>query len=134
MFASRFALFATVVAAAGLTSACTRTVVYQERDAKPVVVSDKNGPPPHAPAHGYRHRHARDDVTLVYDADLDVYVVTGYEACYFSAGQYFRDTGTAWEWSVSIEGPWKVVEHNSDVPPGLRHRGHKHGRDKGKTK
>jgi hypothetical protein len=131
MSASRITIITTIVAAAALTPACTRTVAYQERDAKPVVVADNpGGPPAHAPAHGYRHRHAKDNVVLVYDADIDVYVVSGYEACYFSAGQYFRDAGSSWEWSVSIEGPWKAVAHDSDVPPGLRHRGHGYGKAK----
>jgi len=125
MHASRTMILATIAAAA-LSAACTRTVVYQEREHKPVVVTQEkeNGPPPHAPAHGYRHKHAKDDVTLVYDSGIDVYVVTGYKGVYFSAGQYFRDSGSSWEWSVSIEGPWKVVAKSSDVPTGLREKGH----------
>jgi hypothetical protein len=131
MIASRTTTLWGLVAGAVLASACTRTVVYQERNPKPVVVTDtKGGPPSHAPAHGYRCKHAKDNVVLVYDADVDVYVVSGYKNCWFSAGQYFRDTGISWEWSVSIEGPWKVVTRDSDVPPGLRHSGHKHGKEK----
>jgi hypothetical protein len=117
----------TVVAATTALVGCTRTVVYHERDPKPVVVKDvEPGPPPHAPAHGYRHKHAGDGVILVYDTDIDVYVVNGHRDCYYSAGQYFRLAEASWEWSVNIEGPWKVVAHSSDLPPGLRH--HKHGK------
>jgi hypothetical protein len=131
------------IAATALTAACTRTVVHQERSNKPVVVSHEegNGPPPHAPAHGYRHKHAKDDVTLVYDTGIDVYIVSGMPGCYFSAGQYYRDSGTAWEWSVSIEGPWKTVKSSTDLPPGLRAKGHDKGnkhkdenKGKGKSK
>ena len=133
MNSNRLTTLVTIAAAAAAMSACTRTVVYQERNTKPVVVSDeKSGPPPHAPAHGYRHKHARDNVTLVYDTGIDVYIVTGYKDCYFSAGQYFRDAGVSWEWSVSIEGPWKVVTQSSDLPSGLRQKGHNKGKHKDK--
>jgi len=126
------AMFLAAVVAAVLTPACTRTVVYQERNPKPVVVTDEHhGPPPHAPANGYRYKHSKDNVTLVYDAGIDVYVVSGYKDCYYSAGQYFRLVKSSWEWSVTIEGQWKVVSHSSDVPSGLRHK-HGHGNDHGK--
>lgn len=144
MHPTRFMII-TALAATALTAACTRTVVYQEqeRGPKPVVVSEEkgNGPPPHAPAHGYRHKHAKDNVTLVYDTGIDVYIVSGIPGCYFSAGQYYRDTGSTWEWSVSIEGPWKVVKSSTDLPSGLRTKGHEHGKkhkekneSKGKSK
>jgi hypothetical protein len=114
---------------AATSAACTRTVVYKEKSSGPVLVDEKNGPPDHAPAYGYRRNHAgADDVVLVYDATIGVYVVSGYDECYYSAGQYFRFVSARWEWSVSLGGTWKVVTKISDVPPGLRnHRGHGHG-------
>ena len=48
-----------------------------------------NGPPPHAPAHGYRHKH-QHGVELVYSSELGVYVVVGFPNHYFSEGHYFR--------------------------------------------
>ena len=131
MNVTRILMIATIAAAASAFVGCTRTVVYKERDPDVVVVTDAPGPPPHAPAHGYRLKHAHDNVELVYDSDVDVYVVVGYENCYFSAGQYFRFVASTWEWSVGVEGPWKVVVHESDVPPGLCHR---HGKGHGKKR
>jgi len=96
------------VVAASLTPACTRSIAYQERDVQPAVVTERG--------------------QLVYDADTDVYVVSGYENCYYSAGQYFRRVGSSWEWSVNVESGWTVVSHSSDVPSGLRHKKHGHGK------
>ena len=64
-------------------------------------------------------------------------MVSGMPGCYFSAGQYYRDSGTTWEWSVSIEGPWKTVKSSTDLPPGLRAKGHDKGnkhKDENKSK
>jgi hypothetical protein len=84
------------------------------------VVGDHNGPPDHAPAHGYRKKQGNESVVLVYDAKMDVYVVSGQEDCYYTAGQFYRKVQGAWEWSVCIDGPWKAVERRNDLPPGLR--------------
>jgi hypothetical protein len=73
------------LAATALTAACTRAVVYQERDPKPVVVQaekNDNGPPPHAPAHGYRAKHQYryyPCCSTYYDADRGMwfYIKTG---------------------------------------------------------
>jgi hypothetical protein len=131
MNATRVVLIVSVAVAACSLGCAKKTVVYQERDPDVVVVDGHPGPPPHAPAHGYRMKTAHEGVELVYDADIDVYVVTGHTNCYFSAGQYFRFQMSTWEWSVSVEGPWKVVSSDSDLPPGLRH---KHGKGHGKKK
>ena len=48
----------------------------------------KGGPPPWAPAHGYRHKHHGAD--LVFDAHIGVYVVVGHPHVYFHDGHYFR--------------------------------------------
>ena len=134
MNANRLTMIATVIAATSIVVGCTRAVVYKENDV-PLVAGkvEPNGPPSHAPAHGYRLKHARDGVELMYDADIDVYVVVGYEDCWYTAGQYFRLGDHRWEWSVNVEGPWKVVAHESDVPPGLRHP-HGHGRKVARNK
>lgn len=115
-------------------AACTRTVVYKESSSGPVLVDEKNGPPAHAPAYGYRRNHADgDEVALVYDSTLKVYVVSGYDDCYYSSGQYFRFVAERWEWSVSMSGTWKVVANMNDVPVGLRQH-HGHGNAKGHGK
>jgi len=109
-----------------------------------IVYSDKHGPPPHAPAHGYRckHRHGHDDVELVYDSSIQVYVVAGRSGHYFLDGYYFRVTDGGWYSCKSVSGPW-VRCSSERVPPGLakryaRHedndkgKGKAHGSDKGK--
>jgi hypothetical protein len=101
-----------------------------------VVYSDKHGPPPHAPAHGYRckHRHAHEDVELVYDSSIQVYVVVGRPQHYFLDGYYFRVTDGGWYSCKSVSGPW--VRCSKDrIPPGLAKRGSaEDGGGKGKGK
>lgn len=91
-----------------------------------------NGPPPHAPAHGYRHKH-QQGVELVYDSELGVYVVIGFPNHYFYEGHYFRLGGEDWEISMHIEGPW-IVAANDVLPSGLKFKGKGKGKAKGKHK
>lgn len=138
MNASRMLVAMIILAAVGLSAGCTRKVVYKERSPEPPVVvhEQKSGPPPHAPAHGYRHKHQGDDVVLVYDTGLDVYVVSGYKDCYYSAGQYFRFVDGSWEWSVSVSTGWRIVADYREIPSSLctKHgKGKSHG-NKGKGK
>jgi len=79
------------------------------------------GPPPHAPAHGYRHR-LPDGVELVYDAGLGVYVVIGYPDYYFLDGRYYRYFDNDWLSGPGVAGPW-VRPSSAAVPPGLRKKG-----------
>ncbi len=92
-------------------------------------VAKRAGPPPHAPAHGYRHkRHdtSGTQVTLQFDTDLGVYVVLGHRDHYWSSDRYFRWSGEHWEVSTELEGGWTVVV-SGDVPPRLvaKHAHHK---------
>jgi len=91
----------------------TGTVVVVDRD---VVVESKHGPPPHAPAHGYRARH--QNVDLVYDTGLGVYTVVGHRGCYYRDSRFYRRHDNAWEMSTSIKGPWRTTTIAS-VPNGL---------------
>jgi hypothetical protein len=84
------------------------------------VAQDESGPPDHAPAYGYREKRGNEKVVLVYDDRMDVYVVSGQDDCYYTAGQFYRKVQGAWEWSVCIDGPWKSVARRNDLPPGLR--------------
>lgn len=129
MNATRFAPMAAIIIAAAMTAACaSRTVVYKESSPKTVVIDDdQGGPPPHAPAHGYRAKHEDDNVVLVYDKRLEVYVVSGYPDCYYTAGQYFRFVDGSWEWSVSINAGWRIVADYREVPSSLCA---KHGKGK----
>jgi hypothetical protein len=89
------------------------------------------GPPPHAPAHGYRHKHRNRD--LVYDANIGVYVVVGLPDVWFLDGSYFRWYGERWEMGVSVDGPWRVARESA-VPFKLREKRHPHGGPPGQRK
>ena len=84
-----------------------------------------HGPPPHAPAHGYRHK--QHGVELVYDSGRGVYVVVELPNHFYFKGHYYRHRETQWEVGVHIDGPWELVSEKS-LPPGLR------GKEKGKGK
>lgn len=71
----------------------------------PVVV--KAGPPPHAPAHGYRHKHGK--IVLVYDAGLDVYIIDGHAGYYYCRDRFYRARGGNWQASFDFSGPWRTV-------------------------
>lgn len=85
----------------------------------PVVA--KRGPPPHAPAHGYRHKRRQDAVDLVFDSGLGVYVVVGLHDHYFHADRYYRLAGGAWQVSLRINRGWTALEASA-LPPGLAKR------------
>ncbi len=89
------------------------------------------GPPPHAPAHGYRHKHRDRD--LVFDADLGVYVVVGLADVWFLDGSYFRLMGDRWEVGVEVGGPWRVASVGV-VPVRLYEKRHPHGGPPGQAK
>lgn len=64
----------------------------------------RGGPPPHAPAHGYRHKQDRYD--LVFDSGLGVYVVLGKPDYYFWDNRYFRYHDGYWQFSADLDGRW----------------------------
>lgn len=76
------------------------------------------GPPPHAPAHGYRAK-THDGVEIVFDADLNLYVVVGMRDHYYYKDRYYRRQDGHWEHSEHIHGDWKRAERKH-LPPGLR--------------
>ena len=88
---------------------------------------DGHGPPPHAPAHGYRHKH--QGVELVYDSGLGVYVVVDFPDHFYFKGCYYRFGELHWEVGVHIDGQWESVSEEV-LPPGLRGK----GKGKGKPK
>jgi hypothetical protein len=94
-----------------------------------VVVHERGGPPPHAPAHGYRRKQRYDhrDIELVFDSGLGVYVVVGFPGVYFHAEHYFRFAGASWQVSIRPDSGWSAAAQD-DVPPGLRKQ--KHGNAK----
>ncbi len=96
-------------------------IVLAPRASQPVVVR-KSGPPSHAPAHGYRHKHQTGE-EFRFDSHLGVYVVEGNTDIYFHDGWFVRIRSGIWQVSATLGGPW---EHRSAewVPPGLRSKHH----------
>lgn len=100
-----------------------------------------HGPPPHAPAHGYRRKHEHayrggGEVELVFDSGLGVYMVVGMPDFYFWNGSYLRIQGGVWSSCAHLDGPWKPYSERS-VPAGLRAKhakAAKHGPGKSKNK
>ena len=94
-----------------------------------------HGPPPHAPAHGYRHKH-QHGVELEFDSGLGVYAVLGIPKLYFFDGWYFRWSKDHWQVALHYDGSWRRASKRN-VPPGLwkstkqkRHSGKGYGKDK----
>ncbi len=84
----------------------------------------KGGPPPHAPAHGYRQQHD-GNVELVFDAEIGVYVVVGHKDHYHDGEHYFRWARGQWRMSTRLGGGWVSVS-TRELPPGLRAKKSKH--------
>lgn len=82
------------------------------------------GPPPHAPAHGYRAKHHHHD--MVYDSRLGAYVVLGYSDHYYHDGWYFRYYDGFWQISADLgDRDWRDVDRYR-IPEGLRYSKHRY--------
>jgi hypothetical protein len=96
------------------------------------------GPPPHAPAHGYRSKYHDHD--LRFDSGLGVYVVVDMPDVFFLDDRWYRWYPDRWEYAVGPRGPWRVIE--IERLPGQLHKhkfkgngnGHGNGKAKGKYK
>jgi hypothetical protein len=120
-------LCAVVLACAALMLAsCSSVGVYHRSSRK---IGRGHGPPPHAPAHGYRHNHRTKGVDLVYDSGCGAYVVVGLPGHYYCDGHFFRFRGAHWEVSLNTTHGWEPAYEDS-IPPGLRTK----GKSKGKWK
>jgi hypothetical protein len=81
------------------------------------------GPPPHAPAHGYRYHY--QGAILAFDAKLGVYLVVDHPHHFYSDGRFLRVHAGSWQVSSTLAGPWHPCAPSS-LPPGLRKpHGHK---------
>jgi hypothetical protein len=99
----------------------------------------KGGPPPWAPAHGYRHKHAGHE--LRFDAHLGVYVVVGLPHVYFQSDHYYRREHSEWQRCRNLDkAKWKAIDV-AEVPDALvKHyakgpkpgKGHGQGASRGK--
>lgn len=91
------------------------------------------GPPPHAPAHGYRAKYDNHD--LIYDSHLGVYLVVGLPDYYFYDGHFYRHEHDGWYYSKRFDRDWDRYNERK-LPPGLAKKYHDHGddRDRGRNK
>lgn len=80
----------------------------------------RRGPPPFAPAHGYRHRYRRG-LDLVFDTGLGVYLVVGARRTYFYQGRFYRFRGGEWETSRDYDETWRRSRARR-LPRNLRRR------------
>jgi hypothetical protein len=110
--------FVVSIASAALLAACSSSPPPSTAVVVAPTTHKGHGPPPHAPAHGYRHKHG-DGVNLVYDSGLGLYLVADVTGRYYWKGNYYRHRGSQWELSVSLGGPW-IAAHRSKLPPGLK--------------
>ncbi len=86
------------------------------------------GPPPHAPAHGYRAKYRNHD--LVYDAQLGIYIVVGLNDIYFSDDHYYRHSHEGWYYSRYVDRDWDRYDGRK-LPPGLAKKYGGNGKGKG---
>lgn len=75
------------------------------------------GPPPHAPAHGYRHKHSHG-VELEYNSKIGAYTVIDFEDHFYQDDNFFRVMDGVWKKSDDISGPW-TPSPKDILPPGL---------------
>lgn len=109
-----------------LVVGCAELGVYQKK------AGSGYGPPPHAPAHGYRQKHHGRD--MVFNTGLGVYVVSGIADHYFQNNNYYRYRDGNWWISLDFGGPWVTIGE-SDIPPGLKmKKGKGHEKQKHKWK
>ena len=76
-----------------------------------------HGPPPHAPAHGYRRKHHGGEIE--FDSAWGVYVVVDFPGHYYYDDHYYRYRESHWQVGVHIDGPWKAISHEA-LPARIR--------------
>ena len=91
--------------------------VIVHRDVQPIPRYHRPAPPPHAPAHRFRHRHYHG-VDLEYDSGLGVYFVIGHPGIYYYSDHYYRYYDGGWLFSFRYDGPWERTVPQR-VPRGL---------------
>ncbi len=87
----------------------------------------RSGPPPYAPAHGYRHHYHNHD--MIYDSGIRAYIIVGMPDYYYDNGFYFRYSNIGWQFSGSLDDGWKATDERR-VPKTLWNtRSKKHNYD-----
>lgn len=80
-----------------------------------------NAPPPHAPAHGYRHRYY--DHELKFDSGYGVYLVLNKPGLYFYNDHYIRFYNDSWQITNRLQDRWRPARQN-DIPLKLERTRH----------
>ena len=134
-----------LVAAAGSCSLLACVIVddssYRRGPSHPPVVErdEGHGPPPWAPAHGYRRKHERayqsrpDTVDLVFDSRIGVYVVVGIPNYYYWNGTYIRLNAGSWYRAPYLDGRWALCP-DTELPGNLHSKSAKNKKGRGKGK
>jgi hypothetical protein len=104
---------------------CVHVQHHRQLPSQATVRKSHAGPPPHAPAHGYRHK--QHGVELVFDSGIGVYVVVGHPNHYHDGKRYYRLSGQSWQVSARLHGAWVTIA-SEKVPAGLRGKPKKHKR------
>ncbi|MBU1195280.1 MAG: hypothetical protein KKE62_15735 [Proteobacteria bacterium] len=79
----------------------------------------KQGPPPHAPAHGYRHKHQHGH-EMQYDSSIQAYVVLNIPETYFGNNLYIRMSSDGrWMVSATLDGDWRLAA-GDEIPRKLK--------------
>lgn len=130
MVTTRLVLAALALALAGVPGCIHHHHHHDDGPGAEIHSGHGGGPPPHAPAHGYRRKH-RDaggvEVEVVFDTSIGVYVVLGRHDHYWDGKHYFRWNDGRWEVSMELGSRWSSASA-AELPPGLAKR---HRRGKG---
>ena len=126
---SRFQGVWLLAGAAALAAGCVQAKPPAHLGTRPLPADElhagdpKGAPPPHAAAHGLRHRQDAEPgepgaARIAFDSERGFHVVVGYPDHYWDAGRYFRLKRGEWRVADHVEGPWVRVEAR-DVPLAL---------------
>jgi hypothetical protein len=115
----RLHLTVTAIAAVTLTS-CVVPHQHGGHGRRDESVVARRGPPPHAPAHGYRHKHHHHGVELVFDSHAGVYVVVGWDDVFFHRDHFYRVVDGVWQISVRVDQDWAPVQERKLPKAGTR--------------
>ena len=106
-----------IMGCCAVLSGCTATNVDIHAQGGPQY--QKPGPPPHAPAHGYRHKN-HEGHELEYNSKISVYAVVNLPETYFGNNLYIRmSSNGTWLVSTTLRGGWRPAAHG-EVPYSLR--------------
>lgn len=114
----------------GLLTACIHVDPHWRSQGAPAHgVRAAHGPPPHAPAHGYRHKlNHHGGVQIAFDSGIGVYVVAGHTNLFFLDDHFYRWHNDGWQSSARLDRGWISIG-TAKLPGHLakKHAGKRHG-------